>query len=302
MKLLVTGATGFIGRHVIRRLGADRRFDVVAAARHRPPDLPSDMEFAAVDLLNQNAVTALLEHVRPTHLLHLAWNAEPGRFWSAPDNLDWAAATSTLVSRFAENGGGRAVIAGTCAEYDWTGPGVLSEAMETRPATFYGAAKDATRRLLCAASAPCDLSVAWGRIFWLYGQHESTGRLVSDVARAVVDGTVIDISEGFQKRDYIHVDDVAGGFVAALTSSWTGPFNVGSGRAVAVRDLVGMLADAGGRRDLLRFGARPNNPFEPPLLVADNRILLEQIGFTPKIGLQEGLSDALAWWRAAGKR
>lgn len=295
--VLVTGASGFIGRRVVAQLAGEGRFEVVAASRRPDPQMPIGLMHHAADMLAPGAPVNLIARVRPTHLVHLAWNAEPGRFWNAPDNLEWAAATLTLVRAFLEAGGRRAVLAGTCAEYDWTGEGRLSEASEMRPSTLYGVTKDAVRRAVCDAGERSGASIAWGRIFWLYGPGEARGRLVSDIAEALVAGRSVTTSEGLQRRDFLHVDDVASAFVAALASEWHGPFNVGSGEAVPVRQIVEGLAATAGRPDLIRFGGRPLLPNDPPLIEADTGILRNAIGFRPKITLRDGLADAFAWWR-----
>jgi nucleoside-diphosphate-sugar epimerase len=302
MTLLVTGATGFIGRHVLRRLADDPRWSVVATSRTRPNDLPDGMTHVAADLLAPGAAEALMATVQPTTLLHLAWTAKPGKFWWAEDNVRWAATTMTLFAAFAAQGGRRAVFSGSCAEYDWTGAGLLSEAALPAPATLYGVAKDATRRMVCGAGAARGLPVAWGRVFWLYGTDEPRGRLVSDVAASLAAGETVAVSEGLQRRDFLHVDDVAGAFCAALSSDWQGVFNIGSGQGVAVRDVVAALAEAGGQSDLIRFGAKEAAAGEPPLLVADNRILRDEIGFSPAVHLDKGLRETAAWWRAGSSR
>jgi nucleoside-diphosphate-sugar epimerase len=289
VKLLVTGASGFIGRHVLAELALQNNFATVANARATSAHFAQHIAFDPADLLEPGAPAALIARVRPTHLLHLAWEARPGRFWTTPDNLRWAAATLELFSSFAAHGGERAIFAGSVAEYDWTGAGVLYEAMQPSPATLYGIAKDSVRRLVCGPVA-ASVTVAWGRVFWLYGDHEPSGRLVSDVISALVSGATVETSEGYQERDFIHVEDVAKAFVTALTSSHLGPFNIASGVATPVRRIVGLLADEAGRPDLVHFGARASPAEDPPRLVGDVTILRDRIGFSPTIGLQEGLS------------
>jgi len=291
-RVLVTGASGFIGSRVIASL-AQRGFEVHAAAR-RPGRAGQKWRWHAADLLDDTDRLSLIQRVRPSHLLHLAWYAEHGRFWQAPENVSWVAATVKLAHDFAAAGGRRAVFAGTCAEYDWTGSGLCSE-RETplRPATPYGVCKDAARRVV--EQVDCD--VAWGRLFFLYGPREHPDRLVAAVARLLVDGRRAPTSEGSQRRDFLHVDDVAGAFATLVQSGVTGPVNIGSGEAVPVRRIIELIADAAGRPDLLDIGALQRRSTDPDELVADIARLRDEVGWTPGTGLEEGLERTVAWWR-----
>jgi nucleoside-diphosphate-sugar epimerase len=295
--VLVTGGSGFIGRRILDILAQRPDRLVVAASRKPASILPAGVRNEAVDLLAPGEAARLIARVRPTHLLHLAWNATPGRFWAAADNLDWVAASASLLRAFLELGGTRAVLAGSCAEFDWTADGRLHEGSATRPATLYGAAKDAARRLAEAANSHLGASVAWGRVFWLYGPEEAPGRLVADVAAALARGMPVAVGEGRQMRDFLHVDDVAAAFAAALDGEWRGTFNIGSGQPTSVREIVGMLAAAAGRPDLIRFGARPTPLGEPPLLVASTEVLDREMGWKQAIPLEQGLLSTYAWWR-----
>src|SRR6185312_12912218 len=149
------------------------------------------------DLLDPEAVTRLVRDVRPTHLLHLAWYAVPGAFWESPENARWLEASTRLLEAFAVSGGTRAVVAGTCAEYDWSGDGALSEASTPlSPRTAYGEAKNALR----AAAERLSVSLGWGRVFFLYGPHEDPRRLVASVARSLVAGEPARTTHGRQVR------------------------------------------------------------------------------------------------------
>lgn len=295
MKVLVTGSTGFVGRQAVEQLVA---LGATVIASSRSPVTLAGAAHIATDLTVPGAAASLIDRVRPTHLLHLAWNAAPGQFWSAADNLDWCGASLALLRAFHLAGGQRAVLAGSCAEYDWTGDGRLDDAdTPMDPATLYGVAKDALRRIVLRDAAQHDHSVAWGRIFWLYGPGEGPGRLVSDVAAALRDGRDAAVSAGLQRRDFLHVADAASAFVAALSSAYRGAFNVCSGEPVAVRDVVHCLAEAMMRPDNVRYGARPTNPDEPPLLYGSTDRLQRDIGFRPRFDLQDGLADTARWWR-----
>jgi nucleoside-diphosphate-sugar epimerase len=185
------------------------------------------------------------------------------------------------------------VIAGTCAEYDWTGDGLLSEQhTPLAPRTAYGKAKDA----LHGVADELDLAVAWGRIFFLYGPHEDERRLVASVTRALLAGAPARTTHGRQVRDFLHVADVGDAFAALLDSAVEGGVNVASGEGVAVADVVQRLAVVAGRPDLVELGALETAAGEPPLLVADVGRLRDEVGWSPSRSLDEGLRETVEWW------
>jgi nucleoside-diphosphate-sugar epimerase len=286
-RILLTGGGGFVGRHVLPLLW-HRGFEVHAPSRSQ------------LDLLRPGEALAEVARIQPTHLLHLAWNATPGRFWTAEDNLDWVAASLSLFRAFAAHGGQRAVFAGTCAEYDWSADLLDEATTPCRPATLYGIAKDALQRLV--AAEPCGVEVAWGRVFFLYGPGEARGRLVPDVITALLAGQEIGCGDGMAERDFMHVEDVAGALVALLDSGVTGPVNIASGQCRPLWSVIDAIAAQIGRPDLVRFGARPTPPNEPRRLAAATRRLQDEVGFTPRRGLADGLAETIAWWRARSWR
>lgn len=287
-RVVVTGGSGFIGRPAIAALRA-RGLEPHLLGRSPVGDAP----FTEVDLLDRAAAAEAIRALAAPRLLHLAWTAEPGRFWTSPDNLDWVAASLGLLRAFAEAGGRRAVMAGTCAEYDWTAGGRLDEALSPcAPATLYGIAKDALFRVAAAYARGAGVSLAWGRVFFLYGPQEKRGRLMGDAVDALRAGRPFPSTAGRQRRDFLHVEDVAGAFAALVDSGAEGAVNIGSGTAVAVADILGEIARQCGAADLLRLGALPDRPDDPPLIeAADAR--LRAAGFVPRIALAEGVADML---------
>ncbi len=304
-RVLLTGAGGFIGRSSIAPLerrgfeihavfsGADRAVDPAAAAGVIPH---------VADLLSERQADELLRRVAPSHLLHFAWIATPGIYWQSADNFRWLAASQHLLRSFRARGGIRAVMAGSCVEYDWSKAGVCSEisspmADEATALTPYAASKIALQKFLAQFSRDQQLSSAWGRIFFQFGPYEHPDRLVPSVIRHLLANEEALCTHGRQIRSFLHVADVGAAFAQLLDSDIQGPVNIGSGERIALADLIGRIAHEIGRPDLVRLGARSAPSDEPPLLVPDVRRLRDELLWQPQLSLTAGIRDAIGWWR-----
>jgi nucleoside-diphosphate-sugar epimerase len=296
-RALVTGATGFVGRHALRPL-AERGFEVHAVTSREPP---AELEDLAVwyhaDLLEPAAAEAVIDAARPTHLLHLAWYAEHGEYWTSLENVRWVEASLLLLRRFAAAGGERAVVAGTCAEYDWSRSPLSEVGTPLVPATLYGAAKHGLHVVTGALAERAGFELAWGRIFFVYGPGEDPRRLVASVARALARGERARASHGRQLRDFLHVEEVADAFAALLAAGVTGAVNVAAGTSVSIREIVELLGGLSGRPELVELGALPARPGDPDELSADVRRLRDEVGWQPGRSLEDGLRETLDWWR-----
>ena len=294
-KVLVTGGSGFIGRHCLPMLVASG-YEVHAVSIALEDPIPH-VHWHVVDLLNPEEVNNLILTVKPTHLLHLSWYTVVGKYWTSLENIRWVQASLELLRAFAANGGKRVVMAGTCAEYEWKYELYSEQTTPLVPATLYGACKHALQIMVDAFCRQTGLSHAWGRIFFLYGPHEHPDRLVSSVIRSLLQGEPARCSHGNQIRDFLHVEDVAGAFVALLDSDLSGPVNIGSGKPIAIREVVETIGSHLGRKHLLQFGALPTSPNDPPILSADIH-RLESIAWRPKYDLNTGLQHTIEWWKA----
>lgn len=288
MRVLLTGASGFIGRYALKTL-QHRGIEVVAVGRARPqPYVP----FIEADLLSTTDFNPLVQQAQATHLLHLAWYTEHGKYWTSALNLRWAEATSRLVEAFCAAGGQQVVIAGTCAEYDWAHGYCREDSTPLNPATLYGTAKDAARRLAMAVCAQHQVPCAWGRIFLPYGQGEYVGRLIPSliqVFRGV--GSPFGVN-ATAYRDFLHVSDVAEGFVQLLTTGASGAYNICSGEPVRLAEVVKTLAGLLGANPAPVLALATERLGEPPLLVGENR-KLKALGWHPALTLAQSLERAL---------
>ena len=297
-EILVTGASGWLGRHCVSLL-ASKGYTVHAVSRRRPIELmPSNVTWHGTDLLAPGSVTELIGRVRPDRVLHLAWYAEPGKFWEARENLEWVRASLELLRAFAEQGGKRIVGAGSCAEYECDAGECVENSTPLVPNTLYGTSKHAVERILHGFAPHAGLSHAWGRIFFLYGPQEHPSRLVAYAVRSLLSGKPAQCSDGTQVLDFLHVEDAASAFVALLESDVQGPMNIGSGRPISVRDVLQEIGRQIGRSELIQFGAIQQSSGTNRLW-ANVRRLERETGWFPHFNLTTGIKQTIEWWRNA---
>ncbi len=294
-RVLVTGAGGFIGRHCLEALAG--RADEVHAVSTGPGVGDKGVRWHRADLLDSGSAAALIGTVRPSHLLHLAWFSGHREIYSSPENSRWVRASLDLVSAFHDQGGVRAVLSGSCAEYDWS-EGLCSERVTPlRPATTYGAAKVALFRAYSDLLERSQLSGAWARVFFLYGPGEPEKRLLASVIRSLLAGEPALCTHGEQRRDYLYVGDVADALVALLASDVTGPVNIGSGEAPPIKELVVEAARRLEREELVRLGALEASADEAPLVQAEVGRLVGEVGWHMRYGHARGLDRTIDYWR-----
>jgi nucleoside-diphosphate-sugar epimerase len=249
------------------------------------------------NLLEPGKPASVVDLVRPDALLHLAWYIAPRHWADAPENIEWVTASLELARAFREAGGRRLVGAGSGLEYDW-GYGYCSELRTPCvPHTLYGTSKHALRLLLEAGSARSGTSVAWGRIFFLFGPHEHQDRLIAYVIRSLLQGERARCSHGLQVRDYLFAGDVASALAALVErDDVRGPINIASGQPITLRALVQRVGDLLGRSDLIDFGAIPAAATDAPLVVGDVTRLGAELGWSPSGTLDDGLRKTIEWW------
>ena len=295
MKVLVTGGSGFIGQYCLKQLHA-KGYEVHAVSSAPRPDTDS-VQWHRASLLDGGQTRALVRTVKPSHLLHLAWYTKHGKYWTAPENLDWVKGSLTLMQEFSESGGRRLVSAGTCAEYDWNHGVCVEDQTPLVPETLYGTSKHAMQLMQRGWCTQNGVSGAWGRVFSLYGPAEYPDRLVASVILALLRGEVATCGNGTLVRDYSHAEDVAAAFVAILESPIEGPVNIGSGDGISLHDLVEKIAVKLDGSKLIRYRPPSLAPgTEPALLLPDVSRLLST-GWLKKFDIDGGLDDTIAWWR-----
>lgn len=300
--ILLTGAAGFVGSHVLRALvhgGAQ-----VTAVVRPGADLSRIEDVVPHVAIVEHDIVAELNPIprsvgRIDCVVHLAWHARPGSYLDSMANVDHLRASLRLMTALEGRGCRRFVAVGTCVEYD-TRPGLLTEEAPLRPLSLHASTKTALYLTAQAWARDRGISFAWPRLFFVYGPGERHGRLVPDVVTGLLAGLPVDTTFGEQVRDYLHVEDMADAYARVALSNVEGAINIGSGHPVVVRDVIAKLAAIIGRPELIRWGAKPPRAYDPPFVCADPARLRRELGWVPRISLDEGLATTVDWWQRRG--
>ena len=300
MKVLVTGANGFIGSHVCRELLA-RGHEVSAVVRPgaKPHKLPPNSELlhlAEWDVFQASESDLLSNCDGFDSCIHCAWYVVPGQYLTATQNEGCRLGSLRLISALLSQGCRHITGVGTCFEY-LQRDGPLDETAPIQPLTPYASAKLATFIESGALVEASNASLAWARLFYLYGPWEDPRRLVPDVTLRLLRGERAATTSGLQTRDFLHVEDVAAALIDVSLAGVRGPVNIGSGIPVRVRELVQVIGEITKRADLIDIGARAENAVDPPYVCANNHRLRELSGWQPRYDLRSGLEQTISWWK-----
>lgn len=265
MKVLVTGATGFVGRHLVQALLA-RGCRVRAAARRSEPAMAlpwfDQVEFVETDVhLESLDIAALVEGVDA--LAHLAWPGLPNyqALFHFEHNL---MADYCFIKRAVTAGVSQVMVTGTCFEYGLQS-GPLSERTEPLPANPYGLAKNTLRVFLEHLQREYPFTLQWARLFYLHGTGQNPNSLLAALDRAIdAQAKVFDMSGGEQLRDYLPVGTAAAYLAELLLHrQFDGVINCSSGQPVSVRALVEARLRERGAAIRLNLGRYPYPSHEP---------------------------------------
>jgi nucleoside-diphosphate-sugar epimerase len=296
-RLLITGASGFIGRALVDALLTRPGHELHAVTWGNPKvPLSDQVAWHECSLLDPKSVDALFAKLKPEALIQLAWCADHATYWKDPANFDWLCANLNIARAFVRCGGRRAVFAGTSAEYDWSTQSPLNEiGTPLKPQMLYGSCKLAAYWALKGFFEQEGVSWAWARFFNPFGPYEDRRRLIPKVCLKLLAGEKLEFDAARSQRDFLHVDDVGSALAALALSEVQGPVNVGSGAPTSVRHVVTTLARLMRKDDSVSFSSADG---VADSVVADVMRLRAEVGWSPARSLEERLQETCDWWRS----
>jgi dTDP-6-deoxy-L-talose 4-dehydrogenase (NAD+) len=233
-KVIVSGATGFVGQHLIPLL-LDNNFNVIATGRDLKKaatfDWYKDVQFVTLDYHKDRQQ---IEAIQGAGLIHLAWQGLPNytSLFHFEDNLPF---NYQFVKSLVINGVSQVLITGTCLEYGFQS-GPISSTTVPLPNNSYSVAKDTLRKQLELLSKVFPFNLQWARLFYIYGNGQSPRSLLSQLDYAIYNSeTIFDMSGGEQLRDYLPIEAVVRQLYDLYISGGSGTYNICSGNPISVR-------------------------------------------------------------------
>ncbi len=301
----MTGASGFLGAHLVRRLIA-QGMDVAVLVRDpgralRLQALQVPIHTVLVgDLLDRERLQAAIAGWQPEVVYHLA---AAGVNPAASTHLEMVQSNVVGTLNLLEACRGlaisRFVYAGSCAEY---GSGRdLSEDRPPAPTNVYAASKAAAGLLVQTYGRTYGLPTVWLRPFMIYGPLERRGRLVVNTILTALSGEDVRMTGGEQERDFVYIDDVVEGFIRAADEAYPDAvgqtINLASGKGLPIREVVRLILEIMGHPVKAVLGAVPYREGEMWLQSGDNRRARRLLDWAPRVSLREGLERTIAWCR-----
>lgn len=287
MRVLVTGANGFIGSHVVDHL-LDTGHEVIALSRtaRRKPRSAGVMSLVG-DLSDPASARGIVKEALPDGVIHLAWYANPTDYLdSVEGNLGSIAATISLMRALIQSSCRRLVLAGSCVE-----------ALPQAPASIYAGCKRAAHELAEVLSRDSFSSVC-AHIFYLFGPRESSKRVIPTVTSSILNGRRVEVTSGEQVRDYLDVRDVASALVSLLDSDLTGGVDISAGFHLSLRSILEMIERRTGLSGLVAYGVKPYSPGEIMRATGDPG-LLATTGWRPVHPLEASIDEVIEHWRTS---
>jgi dTDP-6-deoxy-L-talose 4-dehydrogenase (NAD+) len=277
MKVLVTGATGFVGNAVMEELIKDGNLTIIATSRDQEKakklEWYNKVKYIPMDFIVGNSVNYYDYFQQPTHLIHLAWEGLPNYkdLFHIEKNLY---VNYFFIKNLIQNGLQNVSITGTCFEYGMIN-GCLSENLQVSPQTPYGIAKDSLRKFVDVLQLEKEFSFKWIRLFYMYGKGQNEKSLLSQLEQALQNKSAIfNMSGGEQLRDYLPIEDVAKHIIAiALQDNIQGIINCCSGIPISVRNLVENFLALQSEKITLNLGYYPYPDYEPMAFWGNNKKL-----------------------------
>lgn len=294
-RVLITGASGFLGQAVIKKLSQCDEVEAVAVVSGRKEVcFASNILVEKANLLNPDACKQLIIKTKPDCICHLAWGQEEEDFRHSHTNLAWLEASVRLLDIFATCGGKRFLFAGSSTEYD-DKTGKLSETNRVVPMTLYGACKKSFAQIMKSYCQIEKIQYVDMRFFTIYGEGDSHSfGAIPQTINHFLRGESVICKSPQNIRDYIYVDDAADVVKTLIENNFCGSVNIGSGHPKMMRNVFEEIAKEMHAESLLQFA---DNVYCDMIHVADTTEMDKFVDRSQWMPFERGLSQTISWWK-----
>lgn len=296
MRVFVTGATGGVGRFVVREL-LEYNFQVACLVRANSKDLLSGIVAIEGDLTKVADIETEFAKFQPDTIVHLGWIGVDKKEKENEAQIQNLQATVSLLGLARKYGVKDFIGMGSEAEYGIHGR-KIDESAATLPLTKYAMTKLASGLVSEKICKDSGIRFAWLRLFSSYGPGDRPGSLMSQLIKALLSNQPMDLSACVQVWDYVHVRDIARLIVLMAPGvKESGFYNLGGGQAQVLKQIVSKIVEITGSKSVLNFGAIPYGSNHNMHLEADISKLERVYGWHPVVSLEEGLAETVEWHR-----
>jgi nucleoside-diphosphate-sugar epimerase len=272
-KVIFTGASGMIGKEAVKPL-LEAGFEIYGLTIDEK-NADNGVNWIKCNLFDSQSVKDAFSKIKPQYLLNFAW-ATTEDYLSSNINFDFLNASIDLLKYFKENGGQRAIFAGTCFEYEFKDT-PLKENDPVNPQTVYAQCKNILRQISSLYCRQNNISFGWGRIFYAYGIGEHIKRLTAHIVNNLKNNKEVVINSGSLLRDYIFSKDISGAFVKFLDGKTEGIVNICKGQTISLADFAMVFAKKLNKVQYLKILNEDTN--QPPIILGDNTRLTKEVGY-----------------------
>ena len=234
-KILITGSTGFIGSSLMK-LFLLKKYDVFALTRKN--NKSSKIKYIKADIFDHKKINNMLKKIKPDYLIHLAWEANPKKYQNSNNNFKWLHGSLNLYQNFCKYGGSRALITGSCAEYDFNKYFLNENFLKKKNYTRYSLCKETFLHHASKISKNFNTKFVWARLFWIYGENQKKGRLIPDLINAAKNKKKIFIKNPSFFINLLNVHDVSVALFKTFESTTTGIINIADKKNIKVIDVA----------------------------------------------------------------
>ncbi|MDO7787424.1 NAD-dependent epimerase/dehydratase family protein [Desulforamulus aquiferis] len=301
-RVLVTGAGGFIGSHLVNRLAFDGlKVGALIRGRCRKEIIKPDpnINYISSDVLNFSKLGKEVKSFRPHLAFHLAGTRPLGGAWGTIQQAYQNNLTGTLnvLQALQENGCRAVIVVGSTSEYG-PGPAPYKENQACQPSTAYGSSKQAATQLALLVAKMFGMPITVIRPTLVYGPGQGEKLFLSQLIKSLLANQPFAMTGGEQYRDFIYVDDVieALWLAAATERGQGGVYNIGTGASITLREAANIVADQLGKAELLKVGVIPYSRDEQFAYCVDSTRAREILNWKPTTDFIPGVKKTIEWF------